>query len=216
MTKAAPSSMLRAMKKGLFISFEGIDSSGKTTQISLLTDHLRRRGYEVVNTCEPGGTELGKLIKEALLSTSLDRINEISELFLYLADRREHVEKVIKPALRERKIVISDRFIDASIAYQGYGRGINISWIEELNRIASDGIYPDITFLLDISPFLVRGRTGKKDRIENERIEFHEKVRQGYLKLAETLPQRICVIKAGKSPEEIFSVIKKELSRYLL
>jgi len=204
------------MEKGLFISFEGIDSSGKTTQISLLTDHLRQRGYRVVNTCEPGGTELGKLIKEALLSTSLDRIDEISELFLYLADRREHVEKVIKPALRERKIVISDRFIDASIAYQGYGRAINISWIEELNRIASDGIYPDITFLLDISPFLVRGRTGKKDRIENERIEFHEKVRQGYLKLAETLPQRICVIKAGKSPEEIFSVIKKELSRYLL
>ncbi|RLE10785.1 dTMP kinase [Candidatus Aerophobetes bacterium] len=203
------------MKKGLFISFEGIDKSGKSTQISLLADYLKRRGYEVLTTCEPGGTELGKIIKEVLLSPSLDGMSRISELFLYLADRREHVEKVIKPALRGGKVVISDRFVDASVAYQGYGRGISISWIEDLNKIVTGGILPDITFLLDISPSLAKERSEKKDRMEREDTKFYEKVRQGYLEIAKSFPDRIRIIKATRGVWEIFSEVKKEISKYL-
>lgn len=198
----------------MFISFEGIDKSGKTTQISLLANYLEKKGYKVIKTCEPGGTRLGEKIKEMLLSPHY-KINKITELFLYLADRAEHVEKVIKPALHEGKIVISDRFADATTAYQGYGRGIDIDWIKKLNRIVTQDISPVITFLLDINPYLARQRSKKRDRVEKEKIEFHQRVRQGYLRIAKSFPERIHVIKGDKDIEEIFSIIKKELSKYL-
>ncbi|MQY59886.1 MAG: dTMP kinase, partial [Clostridia bacterium] len=129
----------------MFISFEGIDKSGKGTQISLLVDYLKEKKYEVLPTCEPGGTRLGKEIERILLESSLGRIGGTAELFLYLADRSEHVKKVIKPALKKYEIVISDRFADASLAYQGYGRGLDIHWIDELNKRATQGIYPELT-----------------------------------------------------------------------
>ncbi len=201
----------------MFISFEGIDKSGKSTQISLLVDWVKQKGYEVVQTSEPGGTGLGEKIEKILLEPSTKEINGISELFLYLADRAEHVEKIIKPALEKGKIVISDRFADATIAYQGYGRRLDIPWVEELNKRATHGFLPDITFLLDISPDLAKKRSGseEKDRIENEKISFHQKVRQGYLKLAKKHAGRIKVINGEGSVKEIQLRIRKILGKHL-
>lgn len=201
----------------MFISFEGIDKSGKSTQISLLVDWVKQKGYEVVQTSEPGGTGLGKKIEKILLEPSTKEINGISELFLYLADRAEHVEKIIKPALEKGKIVISDRFADATIAYQGYGRRLDTPWVEELNKRATHGFLPDITFLLDISPDLAKKRSGseEKDRIENEKISFHQKVRQGYLKLAKKHTERIKVINGEGSVKEIQLRIRKILGKHL-
>lgn len=192
----------------MFISFEGIDKSGKSTQVSLLSDYLKNKGYKVVKTCEPGGTELGEKIKAILLHSS-NKISEVSELFLYLADRKEHIEKVIKPALREREIVICDRFLDATVAYQGYGRGLDIAWIDKLNEITTQGILPDITFLLDIYPSLSKQRGGEDDRIEEEKVTFYEKVRQGYLEIAKSYPKRIKVIKGELTLKEIHLTIRK-------
>lgn len=201
----------------MFISFEGIDKSGKSTQISLLVDYLKQKGYEVVQTCEPGGTRSGEKIERILLEPSTKEISGISELFLYLADRAEHVEKIIKPALEKGKIIISDRFADATIAYQGHGRELDIPWIEELNKRVTHGLSPDITFLLDISPDLAQKRSGSegKDRIENEKISFHQKVRQGYLKLAKRHPERIKVINGEGNVEEIQLTIRKILAKHL-
>ena len=202
-------------EKPLFISFEGIDKGGKSTQISLLVDYLKKRSYQVVQTCEPGGTRLGKEIEKILLERSGRQISSTGELFLYLADRSEHVNKIIKPALEKDKIVISDRFADASIAYQGYGRGLDIHWIDELNKKTTQGISPELTFLLDINPELANKRSKEKDRIENEEIAFHRRVRQGYLEIAHLYPNRIKIINGQESIEDIHLAIRKILSKYL-
>jgi len=199
----------------LFISFEGIDKSGKSTQISLLVYYLKEKKYEVVQTCEPGGTRLGKEIERMLLESSVKQISGTAELFLYLADRIEHVNKVIKPALEKDKIVISDRFTDASLAYQGYGRGLSIHWIDELNKKATQGISPELTFLLDIEPELANKRSKEKDRIENEEIAFHQRVRQGYLEIARLYPNRVKIINSQDSIEDTHLAIRKILSKYL-
>jgi len=199
----------------LFISFEGIDKSGKGTQISLLVDYLKEKKYEVLPTCEPGGTGLGKEIERILLESSLGRIGGTAELFLYLADRSEHVKKVIKPALKKYEIVISDRFADASLAYQGYGRGLDIHWIDKLNKRATQGISPELTFLLDIDPELTKKRSKEKDRIENEEIAFHQRVRQGYLEIARLYPNRVKTVNGQDSIKNIHLAIRKILSEYL-
>ena len=199
----------------MFISFEGIDKVGKSTQISLLVDYLKERSYQVVQTCEPGGTRLGKEIERILLEHSIEQISDTAELFLYLADRSEHVNKVIKPALKKDKIVISDRFADASIAYQGYGRELDIHWIEKLNKRATQGICPELTFLLDINPELAKKRSKEKDRIENEEIAFHQRVRQGYLEIARAHPNRVKIINGEESIEAIHLAIIRILSEYL-
>lgn len=199
----------------MFISFEGIDKSGKSTQIYLLVNYLKKRKYQVVQTCEPGGTRLGKEIEKILLKHSTRQISSVGELFLYLADRAEHVKEIIKPALEKDKIVISDRFADASVAYQGYGRKLDIHWIEKLNKKATQGILPELTFLLDISPELARKRSKEKDRIENEEIAFHQRVRQGYLGIARLHPERVKIINGQRSIEEIHLAIIRILSEYL-
>lgn len=199
----------------MFISFEGIDKGGKSTQISLLVNYLKKKKYRVVPTCEPGGTRLGKEIERMLLESSVGQISDKAELFLYLADRSEHVKKVIKPALEKDKIVISDRFADASLAYQGYGRGLDIHWIDELNKRATQGISPELTFLLDINPELAKKRSKEKDRIENEEIAFHQRVRQGYLEIARSQPNRVKTINGEESIEEIQLAIIRILSEYL-
>jgi len=198
----------------LFISFEGIDKSGKSSQAELLAEYLEKKNYKVVKTCEPGGTRVGEKIKLILLRPSY-RISSISEFFLYLADRAEHVRQVIKPALEAGKIVISDRFSDATVAYQGYGRGLDIPWIETLNEKATQGILPEVTFLLDINPDLARQRAKKKDRIEREEIDFHQRVRQGYLELAKLHPERIKIMSGEGSPKKIHLAIRKIVLRYL-
>jgi len=198
----------------LFISFEGIDKSGKTTQINLLAEFLLDKGYQVVLTKEPGGTVPGEKIKKIILEDC--QITPLTELFLYLADRSQHVEEVIKPALKKKKIVISDRFADASLAYQGYGRGISIDLIKELNHNATGGILPDITFLLDLAPekALLRAKGG--DRIEREKLSFHKRVREGYLEIARSNPQRIKIIKAEMSPPGVHEIIKSIICSDLL
>ena len=199
----------------MFISFEGIDKSGKSTQISLLVDYLKERNYQVMQTCEPGGTRLGKEIERILLEHSTTQISAVGELFLYLADRAEHVGEIIKPALDNDAIIISDRFADASIAYQGYGRGLDIHWIDKLNNRATQGISPELTFLLDINPELAKKRSKEKDRIENEEIAFHQRVRQGYLKIAHLYPNRVRILNGQESREDIHLAIRKILSEYL-
>jgi len=199
----------------LFISFEGIDKGGKSTQISLLVNYLKKNKYQVTQTCEPGGTRLGKEIERILLGSSVGQISDKAELFLYLADRSEHVKKVIKPALEKDKIVISDRFADASLAYQGYGRGLDIHWIDELNKKTTQGICPELTFLLDINPELAEKRSKEKDRIENEEITFHQRVRQGYLEIARLHPNRVKIINGQKSVEDTHLAIIRILSEYL-
>lgn len=199
----------------MFISFEGIDKSGKSTQISLLVDYLKKKKYQVVPTCEPGGTKLGKEIERILLEPSGRPISSVGELFLYLADRAEHVREAIKPALEKDAIIVSDRFADASVAYQGYGRELDIHWIDELNKRATQGISPELTFLLDIDPELAKKRSKEKDRIENEKIAFHRRVRQGYLEIARSQPNRVKIINGEESIEEIQLAIIRILSEYL-
>ncbi|WP_457567867.1 dTMP kinase [Desulfurobacterium sp.] len=201
----------------MFITFEGIEGSGKTTQARLLHEWLLDSGYEVILTREPGGTPAAEELREFILSDKEEPFPEIAELMLYMAARAFHVNNLIKPALANGTIVISDRFSDATIAYQGYGRGIPVNEIEHLNKLTTEGLEPDITFLIDIpaEKGLSRIKNRKKDRIEKESIQFHEKIRQGYLRLAKKNRHRIVIINGEKAPEDIFEEIKKQLMRRL-
>lgn len=194
-----------------FISFEGIEGSGKTTQVRLLGDYLKAKGYEVITTEEPGGTAIGLKIRELLLHPQ-NSMDALTELLLYYASRAQHVREVIYPALLEKKIVITDRFTDSTIAYQGYGRGIDLETINALNEIVTPGLKPFLTFLLDIDveEGLRRNReTNKNDRFEMETIEFHRLVRDGYLKLLKQEPQRIRLIDASRGIDKVHEEIVK-------
>ncbi|MCX7737985.1 MAG: dTMP kinase [Hydrogenothermaceae bacterium] len=199
------------MKEGIFITFEGIEASGKTTQAKMLYSYLKEKGYRTVLTREPGGTELGKRIRDILLSHCEENFPQIAELFLYEADRNIHVHNVIKLGLQKGKVVVSDRFYHSTLAYQHYARGIDFRLVNYLNEVASEGLKPDITFLLDLDVDLAFSRLKKLDRIESEGIEFHKKVREGFLQIAELEPDRVVVIRADGSPEEIFSEVLQTL-----
>ncbi len=191
--------------RGIFITLEGPEGSGKSTQARKLSKYLEKRGIRTIVSQEPGGTEIGQKIRKILLSPTSRGMEDLTELFLYLAVRAQHVEEIVNPALSEGKIVISDRFMDATVAYQSYGRGIDKELIEELNSLVTHGLKPDLTILLDIEiPQGIRRARGKGkgDRIEQEKIEFHQRVREGYLKLAEEEPERIKRIKVEGSIEE--------------
>jgi len=212
-------------KKGIFISIEGGEGTGKTTQTKLLTKYLVKKGYRVKLTQEPGGTRIGKLIRKILLDPNHNEINRWTELFLYLADRAQHVKEVIIPALNQGEAVICDRFMDATVAYQGFGRGIPIRIIENLNRLVTQGIKPDLTICLDLGPGkgLIRAKSryaGKKhstdgDRLEKENISFHRRVRKGYLALAEREPSRVKVVKVVPPVSKTYSLIKKFVDKIL-
>ncbi|MGH7835048.1 MAG: dTMP kinase [Candidatus Binatia bacterium] len=199
------------------ISFEGGDGSGKTTQIGLLGDYLCAKGMNCIRTREPGATALGKILRQALLEVKGTTVFSATELFLYLADRAQHVHEIIQPALTAGKVVLSDRFSDSTLAYQGYGRGFDLSFLRSLNLIASQGITPYLTFLLDIPPALGLARTherntsgaGKTDRFEGEKVEFHEKVRSGFLELARQEPDRFVLLDATLPVTEIHQRIRK-------
>lgn len=197
------------MKNGLFITFEGIDGCGKSTQSKLLYDYFVRNGYRVVYTREPGGTKLAESLRKILLDPK-NKITPLAELLLYESSRSEHVSRIILPALKAKKIVVCDRFSDATIAYQGYGRGLGLNMIDSLNRFASCGVSPDLTILLDIpaKEGLKRAKALKgTDRMEKEKISFYEKVRKGYLSLAKEFPERIKVVKTAGTIEETHSMI---------
>ncbi|MFN3740790.1 MAG: dTMP kinase [Thermodesulfovibrionales bacterium] len=194
---------------GLFITFEGIEGCGKTTQARLLYEHLLKEGYRVKLTEEPGGTEIGIEIRKLLLNKRHDSMHPLTELFLYNASRIQHVTEKIRPLLTKGYIVISDRFMDSTFAYQGYGRGIDINLIKCLDDIARQGLRPDITFLLDIEPELGLKRHSSRelDRVEKESLEFHRAVRDGYLEIARAEPERFVIIPATASIEEIHNTI---------
>jgi dTMP kinase len=209
-----------------FITFEGGDGTGKSTQIKALERHLAARGRSFVSTREPGGTPLGKLIRQALLEVGKQPIGSPTELFLYLADRAQHVQDVIRPALDSGKIVLCDRYTDSTLAYQGYGRGIDLKVLRELNNIADRGVQPDLTFLFDCPVELGLSRTAKRmaeeqpcvaheDRFEREKAEFHEKVRAGFLALARAEPRRFRIIDAAQSIVEVTQQIKGIIDREL-
>lgn len=195
-------------QKGIFITFEGADGSGKTTQLEKIADLLKEQKYEVITTREPGALEVGQQIRDIVLHHK-GEVSDKCEMFLYLADRAQHVDTFIKPLLKEGKIVLCDRYIDSNIAYQGYGRGNDVEQTIHLNNIATSGLLPDLTIVFDIDTKTAQERVGEtKDRLEAAGIEFHEKVRQGYLKLAINNPERIKVVNANNSIETVYNNTK--------
>ncbi len=203
------------MKKGYFITFEGADGSGKTTQLNMLKTYLIEQGFDVVTTREPGAMETGKEIRNILLNNETS-ISEKCEMFLFLADRANHVEMFIEPNLSAGKIILCDRHTDSTIAYQGYGRGRDIKLLKELNDIAVGNIEPDLTLLYDVSAETAMERVGKeKDRMEASGAEFHKRVREGYLELQKENPERIKIINADNSINEVFEDTKKVINKLL-
>lgn len=191
------------MKKGLFITLEGADGCGKTTQLNLLKESLTSRGYEIVVTREPGGKGLGEKLREILLNYD-GEVSDRCEAFLYLADRAQNIDTIIKPAINSGKIVLCDRHTDSSVAYQGYGREQNIDNINMLNELAVNGVHPDLTIVFDIDTETSMARVGaEKDRLESAGIEFHKRVRNGYLEVAKKNPQRIKVVDASQTIEDV-------------
>lgn len=203
------------LEKGLFITFEGADGCGKTTQINLLNEYLTKKNYKTIVTLEPGGSEIGKNLRQILLHHK-GFVSNTAELFLYLADRAQHIEEIVVKNVEKGNIVLCDRCIDSTVAYQGYARGGNIEKINLLNDIATNGVKPDITFVLDVDSEIAQERLGgEKDRLEKEGLEFHKKVRFGYLELAKKYPKRIKVINSNKPIEEVFLEVRKYIDKLL-
>lgn len=201
--------------RGLFITFEGGDGCGKSTQLELVKKYLEERGFKTLTTREPGSVGLGQKLREVLLHYDGD-VAPRAEAFLFLADRAQHIAKIIKPAIDNGVIVLCDRHTDSSVAYQGYGRGEDIEQINMLNNLATQGIKPDLTLLFDVSTEVAQTRVGsEKDRMESAGIEFHKKVRQGYLEIAKKEPQRIKVVDSNLTIEKVFEQVKKILDELI-
>ena len=191
------------MSKGLFITFEGADGCGKSTQLKLLAEYLTQKGYIVLITREPGAKGLGEKIREILLNYD-GEVSDRCESFLFLADRSQHIDMIINPAVESGKIVLCDRHTDSSVAYQGYGRQLPVERIKKLNDIAVNGRYPDLTLVFDVDVETSMSRVGnEKDRMESAGMEFFNRVREGYLEIAKQEPNRVKVLDAKKSIEEI-------------
>ena len=199
------------MKKGLFITFEGIDGCGKSTQLNLLCEYLKTKDLEVVITREPGAKGLGEKLREILLNYE-GEVSSNCEAFLFLADRAQHIDTLVKPAIEAGKIVLCDRHTDSTVAYQGYGRGVNLEQIKMLNEIATSGLVPDLTFVFDIDVETSQKRVGKtKDRMESAGDDFHNRVRKGYLEISKQEPERVKVINSDDSIENIFEKVKQKI-----
>lgn len=199
------------MRTGVFISFEGIDGVGKSTQLRLVSEKYRSLGYAVVTTREPGGTVLGQRIREMLLDPN-QNVSHAAEILLYAADRAQHIKEVILPALKAGKIVLSDRYLDSSVAYQGYGLDQDITWIRRINQWVAADLLPDLTFCLDQDPQTALQRT-QGDRIEQRALEYYAKVRQGYQSIAAEEPERFHIINAEGTIEQVFQRIWQIIER---
>lgn len=205
------------MYNGKLITFEGIDGSGKTTQINLLKEYLIKNDYNIIVLREPGGTKVGEKIRDILLDNR-NKINPITEALLYASSRAELVSEIIIPSLKSGKIVILDRFVDSSIAYQGYARGIGIDTIRAVNNIAILGLKPDLTIFLDIKPEEAIKRVSHRqyrDRLEEENVDFYKKVYTGYMYLIKERPERFTVIDGKQSVSEVQYNIIKELKKII-
>ena len=207
-----------------FITFEGIEGSGKTTQIQLLTEQMEQQGHQIVVTREPGGCPIADRIRGILLNPENSALVPRAELLLYAAARAQHVNEIISPALKAGKTVLCDRFTDATLAYQGYGRGLDHSLIKQLNLLASGDIQPDLTLLLDLPVEQGLGRALQREeiqqdrtegRFEREALEFHQSVRDGYHALADQDPERFRVIDADRSLQQIHSEITETIDQFL-
>lgn len=206
--------MAENLTKGIFITLDGPEGCGKSTQSRLLKEELAAVGYDVIHTFEPGGTLLGSRIRSILLEKDDIRLDSKAELLLFEADRAQHIEELIRPAVEEKKIVICDRFNTATFAYQGYGLGMDMDLIKSVDKASTGGLNPDLTIVLDleVSTGLERATAENgPDRMEERSSEFHEKVREGYLELARKSPDRIKVIEVRETIDETFELIKKEV-----
>lgn len=205
--------------KGFFITFEGGEGAGKTTLIEKLYAHLKGKGYPVLQTRAPGGTEMGKQIRSLLLNSHGMFLSKRCELLLFLADRAQHVDEVILPALKNHQIVLCDRFNDSTLAYQGGARGFDEALIRSLCTFCCDGVQPDLTLYLDLDPEIGFERTRLtrlgKDRIESEELLFHQKIRQKFLEIAQEEPKRLRVIDASQSPEDVFNQALEKIDALL-
>ena len=206
---------------GTFITFEGIDGSGKSTQLRLLANFLRSQGSEVVVTREPGGTPVGLRLRAALLDAQ-EQVDPLTELLVFAADRAQHVRRVLRPALDAGQIVLSDRYADATKAYQGAGRGFSPELISEIVQLATEGLVPDLTLLFDVSVSESSVRTRRRseakqmgDRLDSEDAEFHNRVREAYLSLAEQEPERFRIITTSGSVEETHERVKDVVVSFL-
>ncbi len=206
-----------------FITFEGIEGCGKTTQINYLASFLEKIRQPFLLTREPGGTKLGEKIREILLLADDDQIDPWTELFLYMADRMQHFRQIIAPALEKGKIVLCDRFIDATLAYQGFGRQIDLNWLEEIHRRSLGHVKPNLTFLIDLPPEeglkrawqRIAQKETKEDRFEKESLEFHQRVRAGYLFLAQREPDRFVILNGMQDAISLHQEILRHLPQEL-
>ncbi|KYC35136.1 thymidylate kinase [Scytonema hofmannii PCC 7110] len=199
---------------GKFLVFEGVEGCGKTSQIQRTQEWLESLNISAIVTREPGGTELGLHLRQLLLEAESTSITNKTELLLYAADRSQHVDQIIKPALAEGKVVLCDRYTDSTIAYQGWGRGISLEMIEQLNLLATGGLQSNLTILLDIDPEISFNRIVAKrqlDRMEQADLAFHHRVRQGFLSLAEKFPERIVAIDANQNIDKVTADIQQLL-----
>jgi dTMP kinase len=202
--------------QGLFITVEGIDGSGKTTVANAVAERLRQEGFAVVVTAEPGGTPLGERLRQLLLREK--PLSAWAEAFLFLAARAEHVAQVIRPALREGTIVLCDRFADSTIAYQGFGRGLPVDELRRLNEVATGGLHPHLTILLDVSPEIGLQRVQRPTVFEGRDLAFHHRVRQGFLWLAAQEPHRIKIVDASQPLEAVIeqanALVREAMQRW--
>jgi dTMP kinase len=206
---------------GLFITFEGIDGSGKSTQMRMLASVLRMRGLEVVSTREPGGTPFGKRLRAALLDLH-EYVDPLAELLLFASDRAQHVRTLLRPALESGRIVLSDRYADATRAYQGAGRGFSSELVGEVIELATSGLMPDLTLIFDISVAVALGRARRRvhdghkgDRLDSEDAAFHTRVREAYLEIARREPERVSIIDAGGSIDETHTRVTEVVMRFI-
>lgn len=210
-------------ERGTFITFEGIDGCGKTTQMRLLAATLREEGHEVVETVEPGGTDIGRLIRKILLDPASKDLTPRAELLLYFASRAQNVEQVIRPALERGSIVLCDRFTDSTLCYQGHGRGLQAEMILALDQIACQDVYPDVTVLIDIDVATSQERARRRNervssdetRLDDESAAFHGRVRTGYHALANEHPGRFIVINGAPKPATVAKTIRQALTDYV-
>lgn len=203
----------KSLKRGLFITFEGIEGCGKSTQSRLLFGYLKKLGYPCVHTREPGGTKAGERIREILLHSDGTPISDLTEMLLFESARSQIVSQIIRPALKAKKIVICDRFADATRSYQGYGGKVPLETIEAVNSVATGGLESDLTILLDIDTAtgLRRAKAKGTDRMENKELSYHKRVRAGYLKLAHKYPRRIKIVGVRELVNQTQDLVRREV-----
>ncbi|MEC4686532.1 MAG: dTMP kinase [Nitrospirota bacterium] len=203
---------------GVFITFEGIEGSGKSTVSELASKYLASNGFKVIHTYEPGDTAAGKEIRSILLDPAHKGMHPVTELLLYFADRAEHVHHLIAPALKRGDVVLCDRFTDSTMAYQGFGRGLDLKMLRDIDAVARDGVWPELTILLDLdvrAGLQRNSHAGKKDRIEMEEIAFHERVREGFLSIARKEPERVKVVDASRPIDAVFAEVRALMDQML-